>query len=745
LPPSARRRPPSALRVKIVSTLLMSLPRPTYPPDRRADTVDTLHGVPVADPYRWLEDPDSVETRAWVEAQNAITAAVLDRPVRKLIVQRLWTLFDYPRTAVAIKRGRRYFVAHNTGLQNQPVLYVGASSAGPFRPLLDPNALSPDGTVALTAVSPDKQGNVLAYGLSQSGSDRQDILLLDVESGDALPDRILWTKFVSIAWIPDGRGFYYTRFPEPGSVADGDENYFCSVWYHELGRPQAEDVLIFDAPDQRETVFQVDVSEDGRWLVITALQGASDRSEVYLLDRSGPGATTVPLFQGFRSAYGFIEAVDGRLFFTTDEDAPRGRIITVDADRPQTRPATGDPRPATGNPRPAITEIVPESGDKLSAALIAGGRLVTAYLHNASDRVRLFDMTGRAQGEIVLPGIGSLTGLEGRPSDHELLIGFTSFTSPPANYRYDFTKGVLALLPPPIPSGSAAMSRGAGDSPEGRRHPPGFAAQDEYETQQVWVESRDGTPVSMFLVHRRDLPRDGRRPLLLTGYGGFNISLTPAYDPGNFTLLEAGGIYAVANLRGGGEYGESWHEAGMLDRKQNVFDDFIAVAEWLTENGYTSPAHLAIEGGSNGGLLTAAVMLQRPELFGAVVCRVPVVDMLRYHLFTVGRFWIPEYGSADDPGQFEWLLRYSPYHNVRDDVAYPPVLITTADTDDRVSPGMARKFAARLQAAAGNQSPVLIRIETKAGHGAGKPVAKMIEEDADIFTFVIEVLSSEGV
>ena len=688
----------------------MPLRRPAYPPARRADTVDLLHGVAVADPYRWLEDPDSAETQTWVKAQNAITAAVLDRPRRKQLVQRLWSLFDYPRTAVAVKRGQHYFVTHNTGLQNQPVLYVGSSSAGPFRRLLDPNALSADGTVALTSVAPDEQGEVLAYGLSRSGSDRQEILLLDVDSGQGLPDRILWTKFVSIAWIPDGSGFYYTRFPEPGSVTEGDEHYFCSVWYHELRRPQSADVLVFDAPDQRETVFQVVVSEDGRWVVITALQGASDRSEIFLLDRNDPGATPSPLFQGFTSAYGFIEAVEGRLFFTTDQDAPRGRIITLDPESPARQ----------------VSEIVPESSDKLSAALIAGHRLVTAYLHNASDRVRLFDLTGGPRGEIQLPGIGSLTGLEGHPSDHELLIGFTSFTSPPANYRYDFTTGRLDLLPPPVPAGSAAPHTGP-----------------EYETQQVWVESRDGTPVSMFLVHRRGLPKDGRRPVLLTGYGGFNVSLTPAYDPANFALLEAGGVCAVANLRGGGEYGESWHEAGMLDRKQNVFDDFMAAAEWLTTSGYTSPAHLAVEGGSNGGLLTAAVMLQRPELFGAVVCRVPVADMLRYHLFTVGRFWIPEYGSADDPRHFEWLLRYSPYHNVRDEVTYPPVLITTADTDDRVSPGMAKKLAARLQAASGNQSPVLIRIETKAGHGAGKPVAKMIQEDADIFTFVLEVLDAE--
>jgi prolyl oligopeptidase len=684
----------------------MSPPRLPYPYARRADTVDILHGVPVADPYRWLEDPDSAETAAWVAAQNALTRSVLDRPLRQNLVQRLWTLFDYPRTSVPLKRGRRYFVAHNTGLQNQPVLYMGDSTEGPFRPLLDPNALSPDGTVALTAVAPDEQGRLVAYGLSESGSDRQEIRLRDAGSGLDLPERLLWTKFVSIAWLRDGTGFYYTRFPQPGTVPEGDENYFCSVWFHEVGQPQQRDVLIFDAPDQRETVFQVDESDTGRWVVITALQGASDRSEVYVLDRDARSPSLQPLFRGFRSAWAFIESVEDRLFFRTDDGAPRGRIVAVEP-----------------GPSPQVAEIVPETEDKISGALVAGGRLVASYLHNASDRLRLFDLTGKAAGDVPLPGIGSLTGLEGHPSDTELLIGFTSFTSPPLNFRYDLDAGTLTPLPPPAPrpvqvSGVAKASR--------------------YDTEQVWFESRDGTRIPMFLVHERELPRDGQRPVLLTGYGGFNISLTPAYDPSNMAILEAGGIYAVANVRGGGEYGEAWHEAGMLDRKQNVFDDFIAAAEWLSASGYTTREHLAIEGGSNGGLLTAAAMLQRPDLFGAVVCRVPVVDMLRYHLFTVGRFWIPEYGSAEDPRQFEWLLRYSPYHNVRDDLTYPPILITTADTDDRVSPGMAKKFAARLQAAPGNHSPVLIRIETRAGHGAGKPVGKMIEEDADIFTFVLE-------
>jgi len=511
-------------------------------------------------------------------------------------------------------------------------------------------------------------------------------------------------KFASLAWVADGSGFYYTRFPEPGTVPAGDEHYFNTVHYHVLGDPQDADTLILGKPAEREAVFGVEVSDDDRWAVITAFQGSSDRSEVYLLDRHAPTSAPVPLFTGFTAAYAFIESAGGRLLFRTDDRAPRGRIIAIDPTQPAIAPV----------------EIVAESGDKLSAALVIHHTIVAAYLHDASDRVRLFALSGAPAGEVTLPGIGSVTGISGRPNDTEMLVGFTSFVQPSANYRYDFTTGQLA------PFGERRLHVNPG----------------QYETTQVWYPSKDGTKISMFLVARKDLPKDGNRPVLMTGYGGFNISLTPAFDPANFVLLDQGGIYAVVNLRGGGEYGESWHEAGMFGRKQNVFDDFIAAAEWLVSSGYSNPKRIAIEGGSNGGLLTAAVMVQRPDLFGAVVCRVPVADMLRYHRFTVGRFWISEYGSADDPAQFPYLYQYSPLHNVKDGASYPPILITTADTDDRVSPGMAKKFAARLQAA-GHTAPVLIRVETKAGHGAGKPLSKTIEEDADIFTFVFRFLGVE--
>jgi prolyl oligopeptidase len=679
-----------------------------YPFTRRAEVIDNYHGTPVADPYRWLEDPDSAETRAWVDAQNGLTRSALDGPPRDRLAARLAVLHDYPRGSVPLKRGGRCFFTHNTGLQNQAVLFV-QDVEGPARPLLDPNALSADGTTALTAVAPSQDGRLVAYGLSRGGSDRQEVLVRDAATGVDLEDRLEWVKFASIAWVKGG--FYYTRFPAPGSVPPGDEHYYCTVHFHRLGDPQDRDRMIFGRPDRREVVFDVATTPDERWLVVTSFEGASDKSEVHILDRQSPDAMPAAIVTGFADGYHFVDAAGGRLYFRTDAGAPLGRIVSSDLTDPVRR----------------LTEVVPQGSDKLSLAVIAGDRLVASYLHDASDRLRVFSLAGQPLGEVPLPGIGSVTGLSGTPGDRDLFFGYASFTQPPITFRFDVrSDGLPARTAAPVPLGD---SRGVTPDASG------------CSTSQVWFRSKDGTPVSMFLVRRTDLQKDGHRPVLLGGYGGFNVSLTPAYDPTAFPLLEAGGIYAIANLRGGGEYGERWHEAGMRERKQNVFDDFIAAAEWLIAEGWTRPSRIAIEGGSNGGLLTGAVMIQRPDLFGAVLCRVPVVDMLRYHRFTVGRFWIPEYGCADDPRDFPFLYEYSPYHNVRDGAVYPPILITTADTDDRVDPGMARKFAARLQANAGNPNPVLIRVETRAGHGAGKPTAKMIEEDADVLAFVFRYLS----
>jgi prolyl oligopeptidase len=670
-----------------------------YPPARVDPLVETLHGVAVADPFRWLEEPHSAETRAWVDAQNALTRSQLDGPLRDTFVRELTKAFDYPRTLAAYCRGGRYFFSHNPGLLNQPLVFVAGRDGGDARVLLDPNALSADGTTAVTAIFPSPDGSLLAYALSVHGSDRQVVRIRRVSDGVDLDDCLEWVKFASIAWTHDNASFYYLRFPEPGSVPLEDEQYYGRIYLHRLGQPQSSDPLVFEKADEKEVVPLVHVTADDRYAVITAQRGASDDSEIYLVDRQT--GWTRALFAGFDAAYDFIESAGGRLYFRTTREAPRGRIVAVAAD----------------DTSAALHEVVAEQPHRLSLAVMSREGLACVYLENASDRIRRFDLAGTPLGEIPLPGIGSIVTIDAEADGDELVFVFTSFVDPPSGWVF---RGPSRLM-----TGASRLTAGAIYRSESNA----------YRTSQVWYSSKDGTRVSMFLVHRTDVALDGNRPVLLSGYGGFNINRTPAYDPGNFPFLERGGIFALVNLRGGGEYGEEWHRAGMLERKQNVFDDFIAAAEFLIAGGYTRPERLAIEGGSNGGLLVGAVMLQRPDLFGAVLCRVPVADMLRYHLFTVGRFWIPEYGSADDPAQFAYLLRYSPYHNVREGVRHPATLVMTADTDDRVDPGMAKKFAARLQAA-GEGGPFLIRVETKAGHGAGKPIAKVIDEEADMLAFL---------
>jgi prolyl oligopeptidase len=684
-----------------------------YPLTRRDRIEETIYGVAVADPYRWLEDDRGQDTAAWVTAQNALTRARLDGPVRDTLVRRLRVLYDHPRTLSFVGRGGRYFFTHNPGLLDQAILYVQDGVGAAPAVVLDPNALSADGTIALTAYTPSPDGSRVAYALSVHGSDRQVLRVTGCS------DELHWVKFASIAWTKDGSAFYYLRFPAPGTVAPEDEQYFGRIYLHVLGTPQAEDPLVFAHPI-REVVPLVHVSANGRWAVITAQRGASDDAESFAVEvggptpeRRGPTSEVRSLFTGFDAAYEFIEEAKGRLYFRTTKDGPLGRIVSIDPERPSE----------------SAHEVIAETSDRLALAVITRDGLVATYLHNASDRLRRFALDGTPQGEIALPGIGSIVTLDAEPDEDEVRFVFTSFVDPPAAW---VTRGNTRFRL----KAEATPERGA---PERGTPERGAPEQRTYRTSQVWYRSKDGTRVSMFLVHRADVTPDGQRPVLLAGYGGFNISRTPAYDPGNFPLLDAGGVFALANLRGGGEYGESWHRAGMLEQKQNVFDDFIAAAEFLVASGWTRPPRIAIEGGSNGGLLVGAVMLQRPDLFGAVVCRVPVADMLRYHLFTVGRFWIPEYGCADDPSQFPYLLAYSPYHNVRAGVRYPPTLVMTADTDDRVAPGMARKFAARLQAE-GHGGPFLLRVDIKAGHGAGKPVAKVIEEDADILTFVAGAL-----
>jgi prolyl oligopeptidase len=690
-----------------------------YPVPPRRDLIETLHGIDVADPFRSLEDPGDPDTIAWVAAQNALTRRLLDGPDRDALIDRLRRLHQYRRASVPQVRGRRLFFTENDGTRNQAVLYVSETGPGPTahaRTLVDPNVLDAAGTTAITGFEPDDEGTRVVYALSRGGSDAQDLAVRDVASGIDAADRIRWAKFASIAWAGDG--FFYTRFPDPDAVAPDQAQYFCQVWFHRLGEAQDVDRLVYDRPDAPDVVFDVDVTSDGRHLVVTSRRGASDDAEVHVLPlRARPSAASTtesghdaPPFSradmrtvvtGFSSGWHFIDGADGRLYFLTDAGAPLGRIVRIDL--------AGDAG--------AVHVVVAEGEEKIAEAAVAGGWLIVSSLRNASSRLRRFDLDGANPRDIALPGIGSIAGIAGRWRDAACAVTFTSFTTPPQILACDLDACRL----------SAIDRSGLPIDPSA------------YAIEQVWCRSKDGTAVSLFVIEKTARP-PGPAPFLLTGYGGFNVSLTPAFDPSDFLWLDAGGAVAVANLRGGGEYGDAWHRAGMRDLKQNVFDDFIAAAEWLRASGRAD--RVAIEGASNGGLLVGAVMVQRPELFDAVICRVPVADMLRYHRFTVGRFWIPEYGCADEAGDLPFLLRYSPYHNVRDDAAYPPTLVMTADTDDRVAPGMAKKFAARLQETASSpDAPVLLRVETSAGHGAGKPITKQIDEQADIYAFLFHYLT----
>jgi prolyl oligopeptidase len=674
-----------------------------YPAAPRTDLIDILHGVPVADPFRRLESARDPETICWVAAQNALTREVLDSPLRDGLVARLRQLHRVSRVSVAAVRGDRVFFTETDGVCAQPILYCAQGAGLEARTLVDPNRFDAGGTTAITAFEPDEAGDRVVYGLSRDGSDAQELRIHDIATGGDLPDRLEWVKFASIAW--HGDGFFYTRYPQPGTVPAEDEQYFCQVWHHRVGDPQAADHRVYQRPDAREVVFDIKVTSDGRHLVIGSYQGASDHAEVHVVRLPpSPLSQPTPLVTGFTAGWHFVDGRDGELYFRTDADAPFGRIVRFNVDE--------------RSPAPRV--VVPESRDTIVDAAVADGRLFVCSLRNASSRLAIWSINGAEERDIALPGIGTVNGIGAQWTNADACITFTSFTSPPTLLTY---------------SGGALVPVRAGRLP---------FDPSQYRTEQVWYSSKDGTPISMFLVDKSGEAATGseHRRCLLTGYGGFNISMTPAFDPADMLWLDEGGTIAVANLRGGGEYGDGWHKAGTREHKQNVFDDFIAAAEWLHASGRAAAGGVAIEGGSNGGLLVGACLVQRPDLFGAAICRVPVADMLRYHLFTVGRFWIPEYGSADDAADFPFLLRYSPYHNVIDGDRYPPTLVMTADTDDRVAPGMAKKFAARLQAAAAPGSgPILLRVETRAGHGAGKSTEKQIAEQADLHTFLSRYLT----
>jgi prolyl oligopeptidase len=681
-----------------------------YPEAKKVDVTDEYHGKKIADPYRWLEDPDGDDTVEWVEAENALTRSYVDSYAgREGIVQWFTNIWNYPRYSLPYKHGDRYFFSKNDGLQNQSVVYMQKSLDGKASVVIDPNELSEDGTVALGNSEYSQDGTLLAYGLSGSGSDWQKIYVREIDKGKDFEEVLEWCKFSSIAWKHDNAGFYYNRFPADGEVPDEDRNNYSRVYWHRVGTPQSQDVLVYEDPANKEYGFGPTITDDGQYLLLEAYHGTDDRNGIYFREVKSDGEFT-KLLEMKEARYSFIENIGSTWYFNTTLDAPRGRIIAIDVNNPA---------------RENWNEIIPQTKDVIDNVTMVDDKLVVVYMQDAHNLIALFDKNGEQIGDIDMPTIGSVWGLSGKRNDKEMFFGFTSYVYPTTAFRYDFKSNKLSVF---------------------RETEIDFDAS-KYVTEQYFYESKDGTRVPMFVTYKKGLEKNGENPCWLYGYGGFNISMTPYFSASRLLWLEMGGVYAVANIRGGEEYGEEWHQGGILGNKQNVFDDFIAAAEYLIAEGWTSTPKLLISGGSNGGLLVAACMTQRPELFGAVVCQVPVIDMLRYHKFTIGRYWVSDYGNAEEsPEHFEFMYEYSPLHNIKPGTNYPPTLITSADTDDRVVPAHAKKFAAALQEADGGQNPLLLRVETKAGHGGGKPMTKVIEEYADIYSFVLKTMgiSSES-
>lgn len=676
-----------------------------YPTTPRANQVDTVHGIHVQDPYRWLEDIDSAQTRKWIAAQNQLTSDFLDElPFRGSILRRMTELWDYEKCTVPVKRGGRYFFTSNDGLQNQNVLYWMTSLTDEPRVLLDPNTLSDDGTTALTGFAVSDDGTTIAYGLSKAGSDWQEWHVRDVDSGLDTQDRLQWVKFSSTSWTKDGKGFFYSCYDSPSDgLAYKGANYYHKLYYHRLGTAQSEDELIYERPDHKEWGFGGSVTEDGRYLIINVWRGTHRENGLFYVDLESGRNRVVELLNDFDAPYDFIGNIGSLLFLHTDLDAPLSRVIAIDIAKPE---------------RENWIEVVPESKDVLRSVTMVGGALIALYLSDAKSRAQVWTTDGTPVRDIELPGLGTAEGFTGRRGDPETFYSYSSFTTPGTVFRYDVSTDETSVFRQPDTQFDAGL----------------------YSTKQVFYTSKDGTRIPMFISHRKGLVLDGDKPTYLYGYGGFDIPLTPSFSVSHLVWMEMGGVFAQANLRGGGEYGKAWHEAGSKLHKQNVFDDFIAAAEWLIEEGYTSTSKLAIGGRSNGGLLVGACLTQRPDLFGACLPAVGVLDMLRFHEFTIGWAWTSDYGSPDDKDEFEALLAYSPYHNVKTGTAYPPTLIATGDHDDRVFPAHSFKFAAALQAAQAGPAPILIRIETEAGHGVGKPTTKLINEATDLWAFLVASL-----
>ncbi len=684
-----------------------------YPTAPRSNQVDDYHGTLVPDPFRPLEDPDSDETRAWIEAENAVTFEFLSKISARPFIRRVLTeSWDYERFGLPTRRGNRTIYARNDGLQNQSVYYVvdhvvdGAQ--GEPRILLDPNVLSQDGSVAVMSTRVSDDGRFLAYATSIAGSDWRQVQVRNIDTGVDLPDEVEWVKFSDLSWRKDGSGFYYSRYDAPAEGSELREvNRFQKLYFHRLATSQSEDVLVYERKDHEKWGFDGRVTEDGHYLIINVWRSTERVNLVFYRDLRRPDSEVVELIDEFEASYHVI-GNDGPVFYIdTDDQAPRRRVIALDTRTPE---------------RSNWKELIPQRNDTMRGATMVGDHFVASYLRDARAIVKIFDLQGQFVRDLGLPGMGSIHGFEGRRDDTETFYSYESFTSPGTIYAYDMTNGESRVFRAPQIAFDPA----------------------DYVTEQVFSRSKDGTPIPIFISYRRGIERDGRNPTILYGYGGFDVSLTPRFRMATQVWLEMGGVYASANLRGGGEYGRTWHEAGMKLHKQNVFDDFIASAEWLIANHYTSSKKLAIQGASNGGLLVGASIVQRPELFGAAVASVGVMDMLRFPRFTIGWAWVSDYGSPDDPEEFAALHAYSPLHNVEDGVAYPATLITTADHDDRVVPAHSFKFAARLQEAQGGDAPVLIRVETRSGHGAGKPTLMRIDEATDVLAFLVETLGVEG-
>ncbi len=679
-----------------------------YPPAQRDDVVDNYHGTQVADPYRWLEDPNSEETQRWVAAQNELTAKFMNTPAREKIKERLTELWDYPKYGSPSKVGGRYFFWKNNGLQNQDVLYMIESLTDKPVAILDPNRMSEDGTISVELKDFSPNGKYLVYAVKISGSDEEVLKIRDIDAGTDLEESIEFTKFSDVGWRHDNSGFFYDRYPDPETVPGEDHNKFNQVYFHKLGTPQSEDELVFEMPSDRDLGFAPHVTEDGRYLILHVWHGTDNENRIFYR-RIGDNGDFVKLLNEADASYDFINNIGTDFYFNTDLDAPLNRVIRIDINNPEKK---------------NWIDIIPEGKNALESVHMIDKKLVAVYLEDAHDLLKIFDLEGKLLAEPELPTIGSVHSLKGKRDQKEMFFKFSSFLYPSNVYRYDFKDSEMCFF---------------------RKVEVDFEPED-YITKQVFATSDDGTKIPLFITHKKDMPIDGNNPALLYGYGGFNSNMTPYFAVRRIVWLENGGIFAQAVLRGGREDGEKWHRAGMLENKQNVFDDFIACGEWLIENKYTDSSLLAISGGSNGGLLVAACMVQRPDLFGAVLCRVPVIDMLRYHMFTVGHFWTGEYGNAEvNPEHFEFMYAYSPLHNIEKGETYPATLITTADSDDRVVPMHGKKFAAALQYNDSGENPILLRVDTKAGHGHGKPTSKKIEEYADIYAFLFRVLGIEPV